>query len=74
MIKMLALTLLASTFATLAVAQDGITYKPFIRGMERRGEPVWTAEFRGLQWPDGDETAFAGYAIEDGAVRPVTGP
>jgi hypothetical protein len=68
------LLMLASACASAAIVADGITYKPFIRGMERHGEATVTAEFIGMRWPDGDETAFAGFAIEDGTVRPVTGP
>lgn len=63
---------LAGACATAAVVADGITYKPFIRGMERRGEVVISKDFIGLQWPDGDETAFAGLSLPSG--KPRTGP
>ena len=68
------LLMLASACASAAIVADGITYKPFIRGMERRGEATITAEFIGMRWLDGDETAFAGYAIDGLTIRPVTGP
>lgn len=68
------LLLLASACASAAIVADGITYKPFIRGMERRGEAVVSADFVGKTWPDGDETAFAGFAIDGLTIRPVTGP
>lgn len=58
--KKLLIAILAGALAQAAIVSDGITYKPFIRGMEHRAHPVWTEEFKGREWQCGDETCSAG--------------
>jgi hypothetical protein len=66
------LLIVAIAVAHMAIAADHITHKPFIRGMERSGTPVASAKLLGMEWPDGDETAFAGINLR--RMEFVTGP
>jgi hypothetical protein len=71
--KLKLLILLAMGLANMAVVADGITHKPFIRGLANRGTPVWSTDLIGATWRDGDETAFAGLRLLP-TVEWVTGP
>jgi len=67
------LAILATTIAAVAITANGVTYKPFIRGSENRGEPTVSATFIGNEWKCGDETCFAGLRLTD-TPELVTGP
>lgn len=72
-------TAIATALASLAITAGGITFDPFIRGMESAGQPVLEESFIGLRWDckaggwkmrNTDEICFAGLS-PDGLV---TGP
>lgn len=69
--KKLIILLIATAAANAAIVTDGITYKPFLRGMEKHGEPTIDERFVGLTWACGDEICFAGI---DSVLGEVTGP
>jgi hypothetical protein len=80
------ITIIATALATLAIAANGITFDPFIRGMEKEGHVVVSPEFIGLEWDcsagggrllRNDEICFAGLErLADGTptTELVTGP
>lgn len=74
--------------ALLAIQTNGVTFRPFLHGMEVGGEPVFQrldeGFFAGFEWQcragggvfrlNMDETCYAGLENHGGTFELVTGP